>query len=95
MRASHDIMSGDSGIRETMIDKLKAQIDVIFDAVQEANEHFWPALIDPESDLTKLPEGYSHGSVEEMIVVLRYNYDAWAETPGAIDFIEAKVDGDI
>jgi hypothetical protein len=78
-----------------MIDKLKAQIDAIFDAVEEANEHFWPALIDPDIDLTEIPEAYSPGSVEEMILVLRYNYDAWAETPGAIDFIEAKVDGDI
>lgn len=95
VRASHDIMSGDSDVRETMIEKLRAQIDVIFDAVEEANEYLWPALIDPDIDLTEIPECYSHGGVEEMILVLRYNYDAWAETPGAIDFIEAKVDGDI
>ncbi|CAG8898268.1 unnamed protein product [Penicillium egyptiacum] len=92
---SHDIMSGDSDVRETMVDKLKAQIDAVFNAVEEANEHFWPSLIDPDLDLTEIPESYSAGTVEEMILVLRYNYDAWTETPGAIDFIKAEVDGDI
>lgn len=91
VRASHDIMFGDNDVRETMIDKLKAQIDVIFDAVQDANKHFWPALLDPDIDLTEIPEEYGPSSVEEMILVLRYSRDAWAETPGAIDFIQAKV----
>ncbi|CAG8947970.1 unnamed protein product [Penicillium salamii] len=91
--ASHDIMSGDSDVRETMIDKLKAQINTIFSAVEKANEHFWPALIDPDLDLTESPQFYSRGSVEEMFLVLRYNHDAWLETPGAIDFIKVKVNG--
>lgn len=95
VRACHDIMSGDSNVRETIIERLKAQIEVVFDAVDKANEHFWDALIDSDIDLTQIPGSYSHGSVEEMILVLRYNHDAWAETPEAIDFIEAKVYGDI
>lgn len=95
VRTSNDIIFGDSDIRETMIVKLMMQIDVIFNAVKEANEYFWPALIDPDINLTEEPEYYSAGSVEEMILVLLYNYSAWAETPGAIDFIGTKVDGDI
>ncbi|CEJ57717.1 hypothetical protein PMG11_06401 [Penicillium brasilianum] len=95
VRVSHGIMSGDRDVRKTIISKLKAQLNVVFDAVVEANEHFWPALIDTDIDLTEIPQFYSHGSVEEMILVLRYNYDAWIESPGALSFIEAKVHGKI
>ncbi|CAG8386228.1 unnamed protein product [Penicillium salamii] len=93
VRASHDIMFGDSDVREAIIDKLKVQINIIFSAVEKANEHFWPALIDPYIDLTENPQFYSAGSVEEMLLVLQYNRDAWLETPGAIDFIKVKVNG--
>jgi uncharacterized protein YoxC len=91
--ASRNIMTGDSDTRRALIEKLKKQVDDVFEAVQKANEHFWPALIDDGGQYNEMPAAYSMGSVEEMKLVLHYNYDAWLETPGAIDWIASKYDG--
>ncbi|KAJ5371430.1 uncharacterized protein N7496_007522 [Penicillium cataractarum] len=53
--ASRDIMTGDGNIRQTMIEKLKSQIGVVYRAVQEANKHFWPAFADAEEYLDEFP----------------------------------------
>lgn len=93
VRESREIMTGDSESRRALIEELKTQIDAVFEAVQEANEHFWPALIDPGDHFNGMPAAYSMGSVEQMKLTLRYNYDAWVETPGAIGWIMSKADG--
>lgn len=95
VRASNDIMSGYNDVRQAMISKLKAQIDAVFDAIDKANARLWPALIGSDIDLTVLSEAYLYGSMEEIIIMLRYNYDAWRETPEPIDRIKAKYDGGI
>ncbi|GLI79005.1 hypothetical protein PoHVEF18_007327 [Penicillium ochrochloron] len=95
IRASHEIMTGDSDTRRALIEKLKKQIDVVFHAVQKANKHFWPGLIDPDDYLKGLPAAYSRGSVEEVKLVLRWNYEAWEETPGAIGWIESQLEDDL
>lgn len=91
VRTSHDIMSGDGDARKTVLKTLEVQIDEIFHAVDEANEHFWPALIDDKYASTEIPECHSHGSEEEVAIFCSYR--AWAETPGAIDFIKRKING--
>jgi hypothetical protein len=88
-------MTGDSDTRRALIEKLKKQIDVVFHAVQKANKHFWPGLIDPDDYLKGLPAAYSRGSVEEVKLVLRWNYEAWEETPGAIGWIESQLEDDL
>lgn len=70
------------------IEVLECQIDDLFMAVQMANPFFWRRLVNPGRHLTARPAAYSKGSVEEMQLVLQYSYDAWIETPGAIDMIE-------
>lgn len=77
---------------------MKGQIDVLYKAIQKFNKHFWPAFVNPDDDLTgvcELPDTPSLGSPEEMKLLLQYNLDTWAETPGAIDFIMEKVQDDI
>ena len=81
-----------SGQRLELISRLEIQIDVLFEAVEEANEHFWPALIYPGKDLEARPETYSDGDVTQMQVVLMSCYKSWVETDGAIQVIEAKLD---
>jgi hypothetical protein len=71
-----------------MIEELKAQILQLYKAVHKTNKHFWLALLKPRNHLKATPEAYSDGGVEEMQVNLRHSYDAWAETSGAIAFIE-------
>jgi hypothetical protein len=95
VRAKHDIMNGECDIRPTMIQRLKAQVDTLYKEVDKANKHFWPALLNPSNHLAGRPMAYSFGSVEETQMALHYNYGAWIGTPGAIDFIKAKVHGDI
>ena len=70
-----------------LIVNLEMQIEELHEAVDHHNEYFWPALLDPEEHLSAQPETYSHGSFEEMQIVLQHSYDAWTETPGAIDMI--------
>jgi hypothetical protein len=75
------------------IAKLKAQIDTMYDVVHKQNAFFWPALLDPVYHLNSRPGAYSLGSEAEMQLGLKWCYDSWAETPGAIEFIKAKMAG--
>ncbi|KAE8351304.1 hypothetical protein BDV28DRAFT_137353 [Aspergillus coremiiformis] len=87
--SNREIMSG-TGRRE-MIEELEDQIDDLYEAVDDGNRYFWPGLQTPSMHLAAEPQAYSRGSKEEMQLVLQMNYDAWMETPGAIEFIEAKM----
>jgi hypothetical protein len=73
------------------INELTAQIDALYKTVKEANKHFWPSLLEPGGHLTARPDAYTHGSMEQMQLVLQYSYDSWVETPGATEVIKAKV----
>jgi hypothetical protein len=75
------------------IAKLKDQINTMYNVVHKQNVFFWPALLDPDRHLNSRSEAYSHGSVAEMQLALKWCYDSWAETPGAIEFIKAKLAG--
>ncbi len=70
-----------------LIEKLEAQVKDLYAAVKKLNAHFWLALLNPEEHLSARPEAYSHGSLEEMQLVLQYSFDAWMETPGAIEMV--------
>jgi hypothetical protein len=71
------------------IAKLQEQVQVLYAAIHKANPHFWPALLKPGDNLTQRPNLYGFGDKGQMQLVLQYNYNAWAETPGAIGVIEA------
>lgn len=71
----------------SLIENLQVQVQDLYAAVKSLNEHFWPALLNPGKHLTARPEAYSHGSLAQMQLVLQYSYDAWTETPGAVDVI--------
>ncbi|KAK2763312.1 hypothetical protein FQN54_009948 [Arachnomyces sp. PD_36] len=70
------------------IKQVTAQVGTLYRVAKETNKFFWPALLEPSDHLSAMPEAYSSGSVEEMQLALKYNYDAWIETPGAIDIIK-------
>lgn len=82
-------------LRVAAIDKLKKQVDILFNAINKANKHSWPALLNPGKHLTARPEACARGMVEEMQDALRLAYDTWSETPGAIEFIKAKMQGKV
>ncbi|KAL8948659.1 MAG: hypothetical protein Q9222_005170 [Ikaeria aurantiellina] len=70
------------------IGELEKQIRLLYRAVKKENKHLWPALLNPGAHLTARPGSYSHGSREQMQIVLRSSYDAWVETPGSLDRIQ-------
>ncbi|KAH7411795.1 hypothetical protein DE146DRAFT_254865 [Phaeosphaeria sp. MPI-PUGE-AT-0046c] len=74
------------------IKSLREQIGVLHGTVQGANQHFWPALIEPGDNLTARPTLYSPGDEGHMQLVLQHNYNAWAESTGAIDVIKSYQD---
>ena len=71
----------------TWIFDLEEQVEDLYVAVEELNEEFWPALLNPGQHMTARPEAFGHGSIEEMQIVLQYSLAAWQETPGAIEKI--------
>ena len=73
--------------QKSVIQTLEGQIKDLYTTIEARNVHFWPALLSPGSNLIARPQAYSHGSKSEMQLVLKYNYEAWSETPGAIDMI--------
>lgn len=70
-----------------ILETLRDQIKSLYNAVQKQNQYFWPALLKPGKHLTARPEYTSSGTIQEMELVLSYNYDAWMETPGALDMV--------
>jgi hypothetical protein len=73
-----------------LVDILSSQVDRLFEAVDGANRHFWPALLNPGRNLEARPETYSSGSVEEMQLALKYSINSWRESPGALQLIAGK-----
>ena len=71
----------------TYLDTVNDQVETMYKAVDEDNKHFWPAVLSPGHHLTARPPYTSHGDVSEMQLALQYSYNAWVETPGAIDAI--------
>ena len=80
-----ELLDGES--QAVVLESLRDQIMSLFNAVQKQNRHFLPALLKPGKHLTARPNYTSSGTIEEMQLVLSYNYDAWTETPGALDVV--------
>jgi len=83
---------GGQGLGSYIAD-LTLQVDMLYAAVEKENKNFWPALLNPERHLNARPETYQLGSLEETQILLKHSLDAWTETPGALEMIEAKFEG--
>lgn len=70
------------------IESLNNQITRLFGAVLVRNPHYLPALIDPGEHMKARPVNYGPGDVEEMQASLKETYDAWVETPGALEWVK-------
>lgn len=84
--ANRDVI--ESTDHTNLIEELTTQIEQLYEAIKENNEHFWPGLLNPTKHLNARPEAYSHGSVEEMQLALKYSYMSWAEREGALELIK-------
>lgn len=86
LRNIQDIKHEDIGQH---IASLREQIGALYETVHKANPHFWPALIEPGNNLIARPTLYSFGDNGHMQLALQHNYNAWTESPGAIDVIKS------
>lgn len=67
------------------IDTLDSEIRELHAKVHKANEYFWLMLLHPEEYIDQPPRMYTFGSAEEAHLHVRYNYNAWSETSGAME----------
>ena len=65
----------------------ESQLKTLWEKVEEANKHFWPAFKRASRVMAQQPMSYSQGSMEEVQIVFHGNYHSWEETPGAIDWV--------
>ena len=70
---------------------LERQTDEMFAAIKKSNRLIWQAIVHPAQYAQMSPSSYSHGSVEETVILLMSNGKAWAETDGALDWISKKL----
>jgi hypothetical protein len=78
----------EEGASNVMSDWLRKLVVNLYVAVHCANQHFWPALLNPGNNLTTQPDGYMMGTKEEMQITLHKCYNSWVETPGAFAVVE-------
>lgn len=81
---------GEEGLNH-LVQTVTNQIKHLYKAIEKSNPHVWHILFtEGEEAGNKRPDNaYSRGTKDEARLVLCYNYAAWAETPGAIDVIQA------
>lgn len=83
-----DIIVGTAEETARLIETIEGQIRTLYAAIDSNNKYVWRALFNaPATDLTDRPSTYSMGSEEEATLAICQNYYAWAETPGAVDFM--------
>jgi hypothetical protein len=83
---SHEILERED--QAPYIKELEKLTKKLYEAVNRANKHFWPALLQPRNNLTVKPYLIGMGDEVEMQTKLQECYNAWVETPGAIGIIE-------
>ncbi|KAK2798297.1 hypothetical protein FQN50_008902 [Emmonsiellopsis sp. PD_5] len=70
------------------IDSLTIQVSDLFLAIDEYNDYFWDCMLDPEPYLDECPTCCQAPGMSEVMIMFKYIYPSWQETPGAMDYIE-------
>lgn len=73
------------------IKAIEQQLDVLYARVERINGHLWPTLPFARLAMAEKPDTYSPGERSEVIMVLHIEYEAWDETPGAIEWVKKKL----
>lgn len=82
----------ENGIGE-VVTILKSHVSFLYRSVDRANWGMWHGLLSPGRNLDARPSVYTHGSFQEMQMVLKQTFDAWNECPGAIGILDAMMHG--
>jgi len=76
---------------EDVIEDLVCQVKMLFTFVQERNQHFWQAILNPEPYANAEPTACILGSKEEVNLLFRQCWYSWAETEPAITTIRDMI----
>ncbi|KAJ5160306.1 uncharacterized protein N7482_007310 [Penicillium canariense] len=83
-------VAGDNGFiaskkaRRTTITRLKEQIHLLYCEIKDRNPHFWSAMVYPVHQRESIAANSLPRTVSEVQTLVRWNYESWIETPGAI-----------
>ena len=80
------------------IKKLSSQVEMLYTTIEKANKDFWKVLSDPEKHLARgflIHRWAVYSTLEQMHKVLSSSFNAWIETPGALEVIKAKVERNV
>lgn len=84
LAARKDIIQAPVDETADLLQLVKSQVKMLFDAVGRRSWQFWPAMIRCGEPGTRIIRGLP---MTEDIRAFNFNYDAWSETPGAIEVI--------
>jgi len=76
---------------DPIITKLELHIKTLYDAFKKESPKLWPELLKSRTHIPhyiSAAPGYWKNDSEEVQTVVRYNYNSWAETPGAFEVIK-------
>lgn len=77
-----------------IIRQLHRQIDMLYTAVGNISNRFWPVMLDHYAAYDERFRVLDRSGGTECRGGLRNSYDSWVETPGALAFLKAKFAGD-
>ncbi|KAJ9605982.1 hypothetical protein H2200_009831 [Cladophialophora chaetospira] len=68
---------------------LQDHIKLLARALQDSNEHFLHLIEDADDHLSEIPEHYSNGSFEEILLLLQHSYPAWWQHEGVLELVRS------
>lgn len=68
-------------------DPIERELSGLQNLVHKANKHYWSGVLEPTNHRNVRPEYYFAGDVSEMQLALAQTYQAWLETPKAMDWL--------
>ncbi|EXJ78130.1 hypothetical protein A1O3_09291 [Capronia epimyces CBS 606.96] len=73
----------------TVQQKLELDVKLLARTIENINQNFVHMLLDADDYLSELPESYSSGTFEEMLLVLQHSYGAWWQHEGVLELLES------
>lgn len=77
-----------------LVSDLTHQIDCLYSVVKRMSDRFWPVMLDHYDHFEGRFRVHDRIGAAECPGGLRNSYDSWIETPGALDYLRAKIQGD-
>lgn len=81
--------------QKPLIEALEKEIWQLFVYINRNYPHFWPNILDPKDSFALKPDSrYKNESEEYSQMVVQYCYEAYAETPFAMEMVRDMADND-